>query len=49
MRGVGKCPLLAVGNAYGDGDAVDGHGEGRHDKDNGGARLAAAPDLIEHD
>ena len=49
VRGVGKRPLGALRHADGDGDAVDGHGKGRHAKDDGGASLGAATNLVEHD
>ena len=49
MGGVGERPLGALRNADGDGDAVDGHGQRSHAKDDGRAQLGAAADLVEHD
>ena len=49
MGGVGERPLGTLRNADGDGDAVDGHGQRSHAKDDGRAELGTAADLVEYD
>lgn len=49
MGGVGERPLGTLRNADGDGDAVDGHGQRSHAKDDSRAELGVAADLVEHD
>ena len=49
MGGVGERPLGTLRDADGDGDAVDGHGQRSHAKDDCRAQLGAAADFVEHD